>query len=130
MSAGYPLIIVAYYSIYRGDLLAQKLIEILRNRNLGEKERASLQVLEVAYEVAANPPCNEALRRYVEKLDSIYTPGWSLLLKILTLIHLGTDYVSAVKRGILQTIDRCNGDNLSIYYFALSVTDRVEPPCK
>jgi hypothetical protein len=133
---GYPLIAAAHYSISRGDLeLAQKLMEVLRSKSLDEKERAALQVLEVAYEAAANPPCSnpEALRRYAEKLNSIHTPGWSLLLKILTQVLFGyanPSYVAAVKRGILQTIDKCSGDNLSIYYFALSAIDRIKPLCQ
>ena len=76
---------------YRRDLeLARRLMEILRNRNLDEKERAAFQVLEVAYEAAANPPCGdqEALKRYAERLNGIHTPGWSFLLKISTQMHL------------------------------------------
>ncbi len=133
VSAGYPLIVAAYYLILRGDLEpAQRLMRVLSNRSLDEKERVALQVLEVAYEVAANPPCNnrEAFRHYVEKLEGIHTPGWSFLLKILTLMRLGYTDVATVKKGILRTIERCSGDNLSIYYFALSVIDRVKPLCK
>jgi hypothetical protein len=133
----YPLIAAAYdLVLYRRDLeLAQRLMEILRNRSLDEKERAAFQVLEVAYKAAANPPCGdqEALRRYAEKLNSIHTPGWSFLLKILTQIHLGyadPKHVAVIKRGILRTIERCSGDNLSIYYFALSAIDRIKPLCQ
>ncbi|MFZ8810677.1 MAG: hypothetical protein ACO2PN_21535 [Pyrobaculum sp.] len=125
---GYPLIIAAYYSIVcQKDLeLAQKLMGVLRNKTLDEEEHAALQVLEVAYEAAANPPCNDwdAPRRYAERLEGIHTPGWSLLLKALTLAHLGHAEYAGIKRGILWTIYRCNGGNLSIYYFALSATDK------
>lgn len=136
VQVGYPLIAAAYYSIYRGDLeLAEKLMEVLSyNKSLDEKERAALQVLEVVYEAAANPPCNDPeVKRYAEKLNNIHTPGWSSLLKILAQIHLGyasPDHVATVKRGILKAIDRCNGDNLSIYYFALTAIDRIKPLCQ
>ena len=132
----YPLIMASYYSIiYRRDLeLMRRLMEILRNRNLDEKERAALQILEVVYE-AASSPCGgqEALRRYVEKLSGINAPGWSFILKILAYIHLGyadPSYIAVVRRGILRTIDKCSGDNLSIYYFALSAIDRIKPLCE
>ena len=130
---GYPLIIAAYYSIVcQRDLeLAQKLMGVLRNKTLDEEEHAALQVLEVTYETVANPPCNdpEALRRYAEKLNNIHTPGWSLPLKALTLAHLGHAEYAGIKRGILRTIDKCSGDDLSIYYFALSAIERIKPLC-
>jgi hypothetical protein len=82
-----------------------------------------------------DPPCGnqEALYAYAEKLNSIHTPGWSFLLKVLAQIYLGyadPSYVAIVKRGILRTIDKCSGDNLSIYYFALSAIDRAKPLCR
>jgi len=135
VTENYVLILVAHHSILQGDLeLARGLIEMLRGRGLDEKERAALQILELAYETASNPPCNspETLRRYLERLNSIDAPGWSRLLKISTQIHLGhadTDYISTVKREILWTIDNCNGDNLSAYYYALKALERAKPLC-
>jgi len=109
-------------------------MEILRGRSLDERERAALQILELAYEATSNPPCNspEALRRHTEKLDSINAPGWSRLLKILEQIRLGyanPDYISAIKRGIMRTIDKCSDDNLSICYFALTTIEKAKPLC-
>jgi hypothetical protein len=131
----FPLIILAHHFIAQGELeLARRLMDILRSRNLDEKERAALEILEVLYAVA-NTPCGdrEMLMRYVEKINSIDAPGWSRLLKILALIHLDSadkDYTSTVKMGILRTIDRCTGDNLSIYYYALKVLEKAKPLCK
>jgi len=39
-------------------------------------------------------------------------------------------HIAVIKRGILRTIERCSGDNLSIYYFALSAIDRIKPLCQ
>jgi hypothetical protein len=136
VTENYVLILAAHYSILQGDLeLARRLVETLRGRGLDEKERAAFQILELAYETASNPPCNnpETLRRYLERLNSIDAPGWSRLLKILTQIHLGhadTDYTSTVKRGILWTIDNCNGDNLSAYYYVLKALEKNKPLCE
>jgi hypothetical protein len=131
----YPLIAAAHHSIMQGDLeLARGLMEVLRGRGLNEAERAAFQILELAYEAASNPPCGnpEALRLYLERLSGIDAPGWSRLLKILTQIYLGRsdpDYVAAVKRGILRSIDSCSG-NLSVYYYALKALEKVKPLCQ
>jgi hypothetical protein len=92
-------------------------------------------VLEVAYEAAASPPCGdqEALKRYAERLNSIHTPGWSFLLKILMQMRLGyadPKQMAVIKRRILRIIERCSGNNLSTYYFALSAIDRIKPLCQ
>jgi hypothetical protein len=110
-------------------------MEILRGRSLNEAERAAFQILELAYEATKSPPCGdpEAFRRYVEQLNSIDAPGWSRLLKILTLMRLGhadPDYVTAVKRGIMRSIDNCSGDNLSVYYYALAALKNIRPLCQ
>jgi hypothetical protein len=39
-------------------------------------------------------------------------------------------HIAAIKRGILRTIERCSGSNMSIYYFALSAVDRIKPLCQ
>jgi hypothetical protein len=91
VTENYVLILAAHHSILQGDLeLARRLVETWRGRDLDERKRATFQILELAYETASNPPCNnpETLRRYLERLNSIDAPGCRLL-KISTQIYLG-----------------------------------------
>jgi len=48
-------------------------------------------------------------------------------------MHLGyadPKHIAVIKRGISRTIEKCSGDNLSIYYFALLAIDRIKPLCQ
>ena len=75
----YTIVFATYYLIFhRHDLeAARRALELLEFRNLDDEGEVMLKILQVAYEVAANPPCSnpEALRRYVEKVGSAPEPS-------------------------------------------------------
>jgi hypothetical protein len=129
VSEGWPLLISAYYLMFhKRDLeTAQKVLELLRSRNLDEKEKAALEILEVAREAA---PCNNT-KALLEKIGSVQTRGWASLLKALATAHLtcDQDYKDDVKRAVLWTVKRCHCDNLSICYFAYRILNRIKPLC-
>jgi hypothetical protein len=135
VSEGWPLIFVAYYLMFHSrDLeMAQKVLNLLKSRDLDEKEKAALEILEAAGEVAASPPCGnpEALRRYAEKIHSVQTYGWASVLKALVTTHLtcGPDYKDDVKLALLWAAKRCGCDNPSICYFAYRLLNRIKPLC-
>jgi hypothetical protein len=133
VSEGWPLLISAYYLMFhkRGLETAQKVLELLRSRNLDEKEKAALEILEVAREAAANPPCGNT-KAFLEKISRVQTSGWASLLKALVAAHLtcGQDYKDDVKRAVLWTVERCRCDNLSICYFAYRILNRIKPLCR
>jgi len=123
-----------YLMFHRRNLeTAQKVLSLLKSRNLDEKEKAALEILETADEVAANPPCGnpETLRLYAKKINGIQTYGWASLLKALVMAHLtcDPDYKDDIKLAILWTVKRCDCDNLSICYFAYRLLNRVKPLC-
>jgi len=135
VSESWPLILMAYYLMFHRRNLetAQKVLSLLKSRNLDEKEKAVLEILETAGEVAAKPPCGnpETLRLYAKKISGIQTYGWASLLKALVMTHLtcDPDYKDDVKLAILWTVERCDCDNLSICYFAYRLLNRIKPLC-
>jgi hypothetical protein len=102
----------------------------VKSRSLDEKERAALEVLEVAYGAAISPPCGNT-KALLEKISGIQTYGWASLLKALVVAHLTCDpeYKNDVKRAIIQTVVKCHCDNLAICHFAYRVLDRVKLLC-
>jgi hypothetical protein len=132
VSEGWPLLIAAYYLMFhKRDLeTAQKVLELLKSRNLDEKEKAALEILEAAREAAANPPCNNT-KAFLERISGVQTRGWASLLKALVAAHLtdDEDYKDGVKRAVLWTVKRCHCDNLSICYFAYRILNRIKPLC-
>jgi len=135
VTENYPLIFVAYYlMLHRRKLeTAEKVLNLLKGRNLDEKDKAALEILETVRKAVRNPPCGkpETLRQYVEKISSVQTYGWASLLKALVVAHLTSDedYKDDVKLAILWTVKKCHCDNLSICYFAYRLLNRTKPLC-
>jgi hypothetical protein len=129
------LIMATYYFMFHRRSLnfARKMLNTLRSRNLNEKERTALEVLEVAYDAVADPPCTpQRLLRYMEKLQSVETTGWALLLKILVSMHISgadQDYAEGVKQGMLKSIKSGNCDNTTVCQFVYGIIDKVVPLC-
>ncbi len=132
VSENWPLLLSAYYLMFHKHKpeTALGVLNLVKSRNLDEKEKAALEVLEIAYGAAANPPCGstEAL---LEKINAVQTYGWASLLKALAAAHLTCDpeYKNDVKRAIIQTAVQCHCDNLAICHFAYRMLDRVKPLC-
>jgi len=109
---------------------ARRALELLEFHNLDDEGEAMLKILQVAYEVAANPPCNNT-KAFLERINGVQTHGWASLLKALVVAHLtdDEDYKDDVKRAVLWTVKRCHCDNLSICYFAYRILNRIKPLC-
>jgi hypothetical protein len=131
----YMLAIAAYYYMFhRRDLRAtRRLLNALRSRNLDEKEKAALEVLEIAYNAVTDPPCSpQMLLQYMGKLENVETPGWALLFKVLVSMHISgadQDYKEGVKRAILRAVKSGNCGNEAVCRFAYGVVDYVVPLC-
>ncbi len=95
-----------------------------------DRQWAALEILEVAREAAANPPCSNT-KAFLERISGVQTHGWASLLKALVVAHLtdDEDYKDDVKRAVLWTVERCHCDNLSICYFAYRILNRIKPLC-
>jgi hypothetical protein len=133
VSENYPLALMAYYFMFhkRDVETAEKVLNILRSRNLDEKDKAALEILELAHE--ATKSCNDpkALRQYVEEISNVQTYGWASMLKTLVLVHLinDEDYKEDVKLAVLWTIKNCQCDNLSVCHFAYRMLGKAKPLC-
>jgi hypothetical protein len=132
VSENWPLLFSAYYLMFhkRDIETTQKIFELLKSRNLDEKERAALEVLEAAYGAAVNPPCSNA-EALLEKISGVQTYGWASLLKALVAAHFtcDPDYKNDVKRALLQAAVKCHCDNLSICYFTYRMLNRINLLC-
>ena len=132
----YPLIVVAYYLMFhKRDLeTAQKVLNLVRSRNLDEKEKAALEILETARGAVEKPPCSEPemLKQYVEKIYSVQTYGWASLLKALVVAHLtdDEDYRDDIRLAILWTVKNRHCDDMSACYFAYRILNRIRPLCR
>ncbi len=131
MSENWPLIFAGYYFMFhRRDLeAARKVLGLVKSRNPDEK--AALEILETAREAVENPPCSEpeALRQYVEKINSMQVHGCASVLKALVVAHLTEDYKDDVRLAILWTAKNRHCDNMSICYFVCRMLNRIKPLC-
>jgi len=135
VSENYVLAFVAYYLMFHINNIetADKVLDVLRSRNLDSRDKAALEVLETARGVAKNPPCNDpkALRQYVERINGVRTHGWASVLKALVLAHLinDEDYKEDVKRAILWAAEKHDCDNPNVCHFAYRMLGRAKPLC-
>ncbi len=131
----YVLAIAAYYHMFhtRNLRVARRLLDALKSRNLDEKEKAALRVLEIAYNAVVDPPCSpQKLLQYMGELENVEAPGWVFLFKVLALMHISgvdQDYKEGVRRGILRAIKSGNCDNKAVCRFVYGIIDYVVPLC-
>jgi hypothetical protein len=128
------LAVAAYYHmLHRRDLnVAREMLNVLRSRNLDEKEKAALEVLEIAYDAATDPPCSpQRLLLYMDKLWGVEAAGWALLLKTLVSMHISgadQDYVEGVKQW-MQKAAKSGICGTDVCRFAYNIIDRITPLC-
>ncbi len=131
----YVLAIAAYYHMFhtRNLRATRRLLDALKSRNLNEKEKAALEVLEIAYNAATDPPCSpQKLLQYMGELENVEAPGWAFLLKMLASMHISgadQDYREGVKRGVLRAIEDGRCDNEAVCRFVYNIIDHVTPLC-